>query len=63
MNKNIKKWLEGNVEGYEIHESSNGGFIIFVPIAYQNQAIKYFRRYGFRHEYRASYTWIAFFAA
>ncbi|OMG48390.1 hypothetical protein BK140_17000 [Paenibacillus macerans] len=61
MNNRIRKWLEENIVGFEFCESENGGYIVFIPIAFQDKAIKYFKRYGFRYEYRASYTWIAFF--
>lgn len=61
MNDRIKKWLEENIEGFEIRESVHGGHIIFIPITFHDKAIKYLKRYGFRYEYRASYTWIAFF--
>jgi hypothetical protein len=61
LNNNILKWLNKNIEGYEIHDLEGNKKVIFIPARYWVQAMKYFKKYDVRWEYRANYTRVAIF--
>lgn len=60
MEEQIRKWLTAHIPEHELQPSTDGGEIIFVPIRFESAATKYLRKLGYRHEYRANYSWIAY---